>query len=397
MKIQARVNLIDITNYRTVVERFRDRAQMSCGVIAVFDELKAEIKIDIETLDKNKSELFNSLPVIDEKIKNYKIEINRLRDQIAVLKNELAVLSSELSNTPRTVEITDEDGRSIKIPNPEYESLKIQMETVNAQLAVCKGELNMYEARLKHCEVVKKEIQELVLLISKRITEMFDCQNSVDRNRTVYKQTLQQIQMKSISASNKLSLAEKSVNSYLAVCTPVISVFKNANSFSTSTSLIKNVEKLQYECIEKVEKTTDLYSLDSQSKGNYAEMKVNRDLAEKGYNRISLETVTDLTTPTGPGIDGVFINKKTGQILIVETKFNKSELGNTLDGKQMSSSWIEKRLDSAVGKEMADKIRLDSILNPDSVQPVLAKVDLNRNVSYFQLDSAANNIGGIEL
>ena len=158
-----------------------------------------------------------------------------------------------------------------------------------------------------------------------------------------------------------------------------------------------NVEKLQNASIEKAEKTPDLNKLDSQAKGNYAEMKVDRDLAGRGYERISKECVTDLKTPTGPGIDGVFVNKETGQTLITETKFNKSELGTTLDGKQMSSAWIDNRLDSAVGKEMADKIRIDSIMNPDSVQSVLAKVDLNCEVSYFKLDSAANIIGGIEL
>ncbi len=158
-----------------------------------------------------------------------------------------------------------------------------------------------------------------------------------------------------------------------------------------------SVEKLQNECINRVELNPDLNKLESQAKGNYAEMKVDRDLDGKGYERISRECVTDLTTNTGPGIDGVFVNKETGKTLITETKFNKSELGFTQDGKQMSTQWIDNRLDSAVGKEMADKIRMDSILNPDSVESVLAKVDLNGNISYFKLDSDANIVGGIEL
>ena len=158
-----------------------------------------------------------------------------------------------------------------------------------------------------------------------------------------------------------------------------------------------NVENLQNKCIEKAEKTPDLNKLDTQAKGNYAEMKVDRDLAEKGYERVSKDCVTDLSTPTGPGIDGVYVNKETGKTLIVETKFNQSDLGNTLDGKQMSTSWIDNRLDSAVGKEMADKIRLDSIISPDSVQSVLARVDLNGDITYSRLDSSANIIGGIDL
>lgn len=158
-----------------------------------------------------------------------------------------------------------------------------------------------------------------------------------------------------------------------------------------------DIEKMQTNSIETAEKNPDLNKLESQAKGNYAEMKVDRDLASKGYDRISTECVTDLSTPTGPGIDGVFVNEQTGKTLITETKFNKSELGITQDGKQMSSKWIDNRLDAAVGKEKADMIRINSIINPDSVQSVLAKVDLNGNVSYFKLDAAANILGGIEL
>ena len=157
-----------------------------------------------------------------------------------------------------------------------------------------------------------------------------------------------------------------------------------------------SVEALQNKCIEQAEQTP-LDRLDIQGRGNYGEMKVDRDLAEKGYERVSIGAVTDLSTPTGPGIDGVYFNEKTGVTVILDAKFNKSELGNTLDGKQMSSTWIDNRLDSAVGKEMADKIRMDRIFNPESVQSVLAKVDLNGDVTYYKLDSEANILGRIEL
>lgn len=172
---------------------------------------------------------------------------------------------------------------------------------------------------------------------------------------------------------------------------------KGPDSKKEKINIDKRIEKLQSEYINKAELNPDLNKLDPQAKGNYAEMKVDRDLASKGYERISKESVTDLKTNTGPGIDGVFTNAETGKTLITETKFNKSELGNTLDGKQMSSNWIDKRLDAAVGKDAADKIRLNSILNPDSVESVLAKVDLNGNISYFKLDDAANIVGGITL
>ena len=172
---------------------------------------------------------------------------------------------------------------------------------------------------------------------------------------------------------------------------------ENVEGNENDESNVPSIESLQQQCIKEAESNSDLNALDSQAKGNYAEMKVDRDLDGKGYDRISKECVTDLIHNTGPGIDGVFVNKENGQVLITETKFNKSELGNTIDGRQMSSSWIDNRLDASVGKEMADKIRLDSILNPDSVQSVLARVDLNGDISYFRLDTDANILGGINL
>ena len=159
----------------------------------------------------------------------------------------------------------------------------------------------------------------------------------------------------------------------------------------------EEISENQDKCINEFEKNHEKYEDDSQAKGNYGEMKVDQDLNNKGYENISNDRVSDLNTPTGPGIDGVYVNKTTGETYIVEVKYGQSQLGDTLDGKQMSSEWIDNRLDQAVGKEMADKIRTDSITNPDSVKSVLAKVDVDGNVSYFELDAKGNIIGGIEL
>ena len=60
----------------------------------------------------------------------------------------------------------------------------------------------------------------------------------------------------------------------------------------------------------------------------------------------------------------------------------------------MSESWIDKRLDDAVGKEKADEIRESKILNPDSVSSYISRIDKDGNVELTKLDSNANEIGG---
>ena len=129
----------------------------------------------------------------------------------------------------------------------------------------------------------------------------------------------------------------------------------------------------------------------SLEKGNYGEMRTDQDLKEKGYERISVDRVTDLNDSTHQGIDGVYY-KKGGEpeYLIIDSKFGSAQLGETADGKQMSESWIDNRLDSAVGKEKADEIRMEKIMNSDNVGSFVARVDESGNVTYDKLDSNGN-------
>ena len=77
-----------------------------------------------------------------------------------------------------------------------------------------------------------------------------------------------------------------------------------------------------------------------------------------GYERVSLDRVTGLDNPIHQGIDGVYYNPEgTPQYIIAEAKYGSARLGNTIDGPQMSDSWINgsNRLRKAVGiDKMAD-------------------------------------------
>ena len=103
--------------------------------------------------------------------------------------------------------------------------------------------------------------------------------------------------------------------------------------------------------------------------------------------------MTDLKGVTHHGIDGVYF-KPDGhpQYLIVEVKFGSATLGNTLDGRQMSDNWIDKRLDAAVGKERADQIRMELLTNPENVWKVLSHVDDHGNVTLNLLGSDGNPV-----
>lgn len=58
----------------------------------------------------------------------------------------------------------------------------------------------------------------------------------------------------------------------------------------------------------------------------------------------------------------------------------------------MSTNWIDNRLDEAVGKEVAEQIRIESMMNPDNVQSCLVHISKEGEISSKVLDSLANII-----
>lgn len=128
--------------------------------------------------------------------------------------------------------------------------------------------------------------------------------------------------------------------------------------FPEQTDDMKDEIHQQKEIIEQV-KSGEIVLENDLQKGNYGEMVCDQILQQDGYERISADRVTDLNDTTHRGIDGVYY-KQDGNppFRIVDAKYNTAQLDMTADGKQMSVSWIDKRLDAAVGKEWADDIRM---------------------------------------
>lgn len=163
-------------------------------------------------------------------------------------------------------------------------------------------------------------------------------------------------------------------------------------SMDAARTTAENIEA-QNAAISRFEKK-GLENLDLKERGQFGEMKTDFDMRSKGFERISKDMITDETSELKPGIDGVFY-RETGapQYAIVESKFGTSTLNpKTLDGKQMCEKWIDNRLDDAVGKDMADRIREEKLKNPDNVVCLEARVNYSGEVTYSELDSAANII-----
>lgn len=110
--------------------------------------------------------------------------------------------------------------------------------------------------------------------------------------------------------------------------------------------------------------------LTNAEKGNLCEMMMDQYYISKGYKPLH-DRVISLNHPGHKGIDGVYEKQNpdgTKEFVIADAKYDSATLGVTADGRQLSDTWIDARLDGAVGKEKADEIRDAYEDNPDSIR-----------------------------
>ena len=139
--------------------------------------------------------------------------------------------------------------------------------------------------------------------------------------------------------------------------------------------------------IEKGVENGDILLSNNIQKGNYGEMNMDVYFKSQGYERISLDRVTDLNAPTHQGIDGVYYNLDGHPPYIIgEAKYGSSRLAILADGTpQMSDKWIIDRLENAVGEGVANDIKMEMILNPDNVGSILVHVSSNGEIDITKL------------
>ena len=136
----------------------------------------------------------------------------------------------------------------------------------------------------------------------------------------------------------------------------------------------------------------------TKQKGNYGEiitdehMKTDPNIKNKG---IDLERIGD-PPPSGindkirKGIDGIYENKNyppPPKYVITESKYGSSELGNTQNGRQMSDTWVEDRVEKMFGRNDPKGQDIINSLQNGEVDKVLSRVDSNGNVTNYRLYS----------
>ena len=129
-------------------------------------------------------------------------------------------------------------------------------------------------------------------------------------------------------------------------------------------------------------------------KGNISEQLMDEYFKKSGWEKIQGEVGVN-------GIDGLYVKRdKDGNItnvLMSESKYNTSQLGDTKDGKQMSKDWIMKKLDNLekAYPDNQDYSQIKDLVNDDKYRARLwqvNEVDNTLHISLKKIDSTGNEV-----
>ena len=122
---------------------------------------------------------------------------------------------------------------------------------------------------------------------------------------------------------------------------------------------------------------------------------MNKYFVSSGWNKIEGEVGIN-------GIDGLFIKKnKEGvikDVLIVESKYNKSGLQDTENGQQMTKKWILKKIENLKQKYPNDTNyeQIEKFVNNDIYRAMLWNLKIENEKLIFDLSKVNDKFGKIE-
>jgi chromosome segregation ATPase len=184
---EAHVNISDVENFQTSVNEFCNAvSNASYSIMQEIESAMAVVAYNATELEHQASECESIYEAIQEKKKNIEREVDALRKR--------------LSNTPKTIEVTKEDGGVSQKPNPEYAQLEREIKKQQSRLSEIKAlSWTVYNK--------KSEIAREARYVAGTIGEL----NSGARN---VKMELTDLERKASSALNALSRTKTAISEY---------------------------------------------------------------------------------------------------------------------------------------------------------------------------------------
>lgn len=158
----AKVSLVAVKTFEQAVSAVKDYSVKFDRGISGLDGFSQYITKQIGGVNESCSKLQQSQAKLRDKAKKLKITIVKLNERMNKLEACLASLESELSSVPEFISITNESDEVHEIPNPEYVSLREDIDDVEEKIEAVAMEKALYHERLNKVNAVDAQIEKQI-------------------------------------------------------------------------------------------------------------------------------------------------------------------------------------------------------------------------------------------
>lgn len=176
---KAKVSALAVRTFANAVSKVMEYSERFDEGISCLEELLRYLSEQNEDLSSSIEKMESANDSLSKVINKIEETISGIMYEIDELENELSHLRDELSDTPRTITVTDWEGRKHKERNSDYDYLKERIRGVREEISDLEDSLYDEKQRLDRAERIERKLSIHIAEIHQVINSVKDMQRSI--------------------------------------------------------------------------------------------------------------------------------------------------------------------------------------------------------------------------
>ncbi|MBR5313983.1 MAG: hypothetical protein IKU45_01055 [Clostridia bacterium] len=335
---------------------------------------------EIKTFEKSVTQLkegSRGLTIAQKEIKEIQSQISDAQKKVSDNIEKLSDTTKELTEAIHALDakIKIEEARKLQKEAEAHANPKKDSQ-LRAEIKKITSNINRLKTHLGKCDAAKRCIAAHKSKLAEFSRELGTANRDLGEIAPILKKCELKLMSNSEQASMLLQRIESALERYFKVPEPIACDILGIHAHRTRiiSCVNQNPELLRSGEAPSTKRI-----------GNYGEMRTSNEMHDKRYFELTRSPLS-LDEKLTHGIDHVFF--KDGVYYICDSKCGPGAHleAMTATGPQLSDTWIDARLDSAIGKAAADKIREKMIFDPESVKRFVSKINIGEKTVYESVD-----------
>ncbi len=217
MITQAKSNISAVKSFELSASAAKDYSLRFDRGISCLDELFSQLTESANSLRDNVAKMSSAQGTLAEKIKNIEEILARFTAKLNQLEDRLSDLESQLASLPSTITITDSEGESQEVNNPEYDAVSAEISSVEMEINAVRTEMYPHQERLERANAINSQLSAHIDALHGVVYSLEEKKNTCKQLRAELEEIQRQNLTQGSSAVEGLKKIEEIIANYLRI------------------------------------------------------------------------------------------------------------------------------------------------------------------------------------